>query len=570
MITKIITSGSNANGSAYTQLFEDASRVLKLDEADYITTLNEYFHNLPDLLSTENYKPKFVRLPVDEDFFEIDANTRKIKVPASFAAGASVQGDQGAETIFFIIDRYFDAMDLNNQEIYIEWSNSVESGLSPAFAKDIESQPDKIIFGWLLEDVITQAAGQVEFAVRFYSTKKNDLNEDVLSYSLSTLPQKITINKALNFELLGNNYQVLNPDDLFFSRIVASEIDNNVSAVSDPVILLNITADNLNAVILDSVTGEAAFDVQAYSPDGGAISYVLQTYDNGLKTYADGESLGYVYKSTTDTVRQEHNTYYIEIQSDSPTLPAYEIFEGELPTDGSVTIYEKFAVCVVDKIGKYRVKVLNRRGATRAFTVTNEFTVPAPQRPVIDIGRHPYILDGEKVTLELKTVETMPTIVTDGGDLSYQWYLLKDGVAEKIEGATSTSYDVTQENFYQLIVSNTLNKATEHSEAAEYRVTYPTEAPKFTQSRHDDTLSVGSSLSVNLLSEQFKSDVVYITWYQDKADIDIVVKEKAQFNESGVDTFTPEAAGAYYAVLENVRNLHSATAQTEKWTIIDY
>ena len=149
----------------------------------------------------------------------------------------------------------------NNQKIYIEWSNSVESGLSPAFAKDIESQPDKIIFGWLLEDVITQAAGQVEFAVRFYSTKKNDLNEDVLSYSLSTLPQKITINKALNFELLGNNYQVLNPDDLFFSRIVASEIDNNVSAVSDPVILLNITADNLNAVILDSVTGEAAFDV---------------------------------------------------------------------------------------------------------------------------------------------------------------------------------------------------------------------------------------------------------------------------------------------------------------------
>ena len=28
MITKIITSGSNANGSAYTQLFEDASKVL--------------------------------------------------------------------------------------------------------------------------------------------------------------------------------------------------------------------------------------------------------------------------------------------------------------------------------------------------------------------------------------------------------------------------------------------------------------------------------------------------------------------------------------------------------------
>jgi hypothetical protein len=50
-------------------------------------------------------------LPQDEELFEIDANKRKINVPASFSGGASVVGDEIAETIYFSIDRYFDITD---------------------------------------------------------------------------------------------------------------------------------------------------------------------------------------------------------------------------------------------------------------------------------------------------------------------------------------------------------------------------------------------------------------------------------------------------------------------------
>jgi hypothetical protein len=58
-------------------------------------------------------------VPLDEDPFIIDLNTRSITVPTSFSKCASVQTDMLAETIIFVVDRYFDYMDLANTEIYV-------------------------------------------------------------------------------------------------------------------------------------------------------------------------------------------------------------------------------------------------------------------------------------------------------------------------------------------------------------------------------------------------------------------------------------------------------------------
>jgi len=140
MITRI----TEKNAQLYRVLFDKAAKKLKaaqpssLNEAviEYfdswdnfsISSLNEYYAYLRDLVDianqTEEEKAFFVRLPLDEDVFAIDANTRNITVPASFARnGVGVQGDEMAEILYFTIDRYFDAVDLasSNILIAIQW-----------------------------------------------------------------------------------------------------------------------------------------------------------------------------------------------------------------------------------------------------------------------------------------------------------------------------------------------------------------------------------------------------------------------------------------------------------------
>ena len=88
-----------------------------------ITTLEEYYNWLPEIKKDAEGKPTiFTKLPLDEAHFEINPNTRAITIPAEFKKnGIAVQGDDLAEVVYFMIDRYFDAMDLNNTDIYIEW-----------------------------------------------------------------------------------------------------------------------------------------------------------------------------------------------------------------------------------------------------------------------------------------------------------------------------------------------------------------------------------------------------------------------------------------------------------------
>ena len=122
----------------YSKLFEKASIALGAkSEDEYITSLNEYFMNIVDLVAMENGL-QYTILPLDEEPFVINANTREIEVPPSFKDGVGVQGDQAAEIIYFTIDRYFDATDLNTQNIYIEWRNvNGDEGLSKEYISNL-------------------------------------------------------------------------------------------------------------------------------------------------------------------------------------------------------------------------------------------------------------------------------------------------------------------------------------------------------------------------------------------------------------------------------------------------
>jgi hypothetical protein len=132
MVTYIDTK----NRAKYQVLFETAENVLKnaenlpagIDrESIEIATLNQYFAYLQDLItvsSNENIKSYFLRLPLDEELFEINANTRAISIPRNFSSnGVGVQGDETAEIVYFSIDRFFDHTDLADDSIniVIQW-----------------------------------------------------------------------------------------------------------------------------------------------------------------------------------------------------------------------------------------------------------------------------------------------------------------------------------------------------------------------------------------------------------------------------------------------------------------
>ena len=158
--------------------------------------------------------PYFLRLPLDEPFFEINANTRVITVPSELRQ-IGVIGDKYAEIVFFKIDRYYDAVDLDTRHIYIEWeapdgNGGVIKGVSRDFLRDTQSESDKIIFGWLINDQLTSNVGNIRFAVRFVEWHSNadsaNSGEDLV-YSFSSLPAQITVVDSLHYDLFEDIHE---------------------------------------------------------------------------------------------------------------------------------------------------------------------------------------------------------------------------------------------------------------------------------------------------------------------------------------------------------------------------
>ena len=124
-----------------------AEPVKGFSEGMGITSLEEYYNWLPMLKEDDEGKPTvFTRLPLDEPYFEIKANTRAITIPDEFKKnGIAVQGDDLAEVVYFMIDRYFDAVDLNNTDIYIEWETPKGKGSGAVATKGVSEHYLNII-----------------------------------------------------------------------------------------------------------------------------------------------------------------------------------------------------------------------------------------------------------------------------------------------------------------------------------------------------------------------------------------------------------------------------------------
>lgn len=216
----MITKYKDSVKLAYQKLYED------IDKASngkiQIDNLESFFGYIQEIGELDK---KFLRLPLDEPLFEIDANSRKITIPSDFTAnGLSVQGDHLAETVFFSIDRYFDYMDLNNCNIRINWKIGDVSGQSVNFSKSVDAEPGKIIFGWPVAKDLTGKSGTLSFAVEFYAERDN-----VISYSLNTLISTINIKEGL----VLINPTVINVNDDILNMLQNSSFGEGEAKVDD-------------------------------------------------------------------------------------------------------------------------------------------------------------------------------------------------------------------------------------------------------------------------------------------------------------------------------------------------
>ena len=214
MITK--TTAANFD-EFYAPRFAEITEALHeaglLSAGESINSIESYFTHLTDIgsLQTYNGEPgKYLVVPFDEPYFEIDANTRIINIPDHFKKyGVGVTGDNTAEMLVFKVDRYFDHRDFNTTKVAINWSFTPKTTRTPivgvpqqGFAMDCELEEGYIVFGFIitrdmaLDNNGNLSSGTLNFSVTFYDPEGND----EYRYSWNTIPASVSINEGLVLE----------------------------------------------------------------------------------------------------------------------------------------------------------------------------------------------------------------------------------------------------------------------------------------------------------------------------------------------------------------------------------
>lgn len=191
MITKI----TPENTTKYKALFEKVSEILNLEPA--ISTLDEYFQHLNEISLKD---PSLIILPLDEEKFFIDGNSRKITVPQAFVKnGVGVQGDHYAEYIYFEIDRYFENIDFGSPSItaVVEFIDAnQQKHFTKAWIKYTDEKSSKVLIGWPITQDVTSKAGPIKFSVRLFELEGNSYKR-----SFGTLIGQLVVNPSLDFAI---------------------------------------------------------------------------------------------------------------------------------------------------------------------------------------------------------------------------------------------------------------------------------------------------------------------------------------------------------------------------------
>lgn len=195
-----------------------------------ITTYEEYNSSL-HLVNNAN-PPIYAMLPSAENIYNIDASTREVDAPKFL----SVEKDHKSETVYFIVDRYVDYMDLATTCCAITYTN-VTAGISRIYHVpfyDIYTYADerKMLLPWCLDANVAAKRGKVEFAIQFYKVgeapdEENGGTKKVLTYSLNTIPAKSEVRAGMEIKQMDSSY-LLNASQY-------QDLDNRLKVLEDPI-----------------------------------------------------------------------------------------------------------------------------------------------------------------------------------------------------------------------------------------------------------------------------------------------------------------------------------------------
>lgn len=510
----MITKYKDSVRLAYQKLYED------IDKASngkiQIDNLESFFGYIQEIGELDK---KFLRLPLDEPLFEIDANSRKITIPSDFTAnGLSVQGDHLAETVFFSIDRYFDYMDLNNCNIRINWKIGDVSGQSINFSKSVDAEPGKIVFGWPVAKDLTGKSGTLSFAVEFYTEHDN-----ITSYSLNTLVSTINIKEGL----VLINPTVINVNDDILNMLQNSSFGEGEAKVEDLKWLTNgLVADpgatvalqtiNLAGNAVDSGNSQklSSVPVKLYARAQAGAADIKYSTPAGEDDPVDEYVL--VSKKDENDKRiplDPAGTYYIKEGSayniaSSEDVKTWNDLEIAIPNKSE--LYARYATIEVNGVGEYYIQAQgiifdkeNKKIGQGVLEHTPVVICPEPDAPAeITITSNNSDLKDEGYDIDLSVADSVAfltgnevilTATASGYDnkdayeapavgvepkalVQYAWY--KDGnktpvnTSKWIRSTQNNSFAVREEGKYTVGVKTFLNNQTtlDETKSKEYIV----------------------------------------------------------------------------------------------------
>lgn len=580
------------NQTLYSTLFDKANTLLNLSGEDQIRTIDDYFCHLGDIADKVVAEdgtvsdPLYFILPIDEPTFKINANTRQIEVPAEFKHGVSVKGDEIAETIYFVIDRYFDTTDFYDKNIkaIVQWENAGGQNISHTTAKavieDISSidknnptPPVKVIFGWPLTSEITEYAGNVTFSVRFYNTFTDEDGVEHLEYSFSTLNQTIKINPSLDLDVIEGGFETIDKNWLIYKRLRNSlPADINLQAIQP---IIDYFTPEVGAEADLDESGKLTIKMKTGYPSGTNPSriktqkYTIMRDDyEGTHTIvsaaadekdAEGNNIfGVDYERTNDSSMNTTEKYYYE--EGSEYVP-YE--DPDWPNN--IQLFEKVHTYDIDTAGEYYIIVTNYLGESNYATNTSgKFVVKLPAKPKIyatDASNYygvlTEIVDDENVgtgTYEPCHLKLNAEDEDGGTPLTFNWYkavLAGGDKTEVVTGISKPEYDATEEGYYFLEAVNSRNNAQATTMSEPIRITLPAEAPTLSyiafkyeiSAEQLQTEGIAPNIKLTIVPRSNRADSYEYHWYKVN-DAEGNGKQLIGVDESF--TFSETQIGNYY------------------------
>ena len=182
---------------------------------NYKSLLAEIY-NAPAKSSTE------LIFPSEKILFPIDLASRTISAPEVL----SIESEHYAETVYFLVDRYYDNMDLAQTNCVIQYTTDYGNFVYAVPFCDITTflNDHKMVIPWSISSAATKNEGTISFVLRFYLIDESsilvqndepDVSNAQFSYSLVTLPATSKVLKTLPAEDFMQEAELLQEPSLY-------------------------------------------------------------------------------------------------------------------------------------------------------------------------------------------------------------------------------------------------------------------------------------------------------------------------------------------------------------------